>query len=98
MPINTDQNPGIDPKLKSIQTNLYWVVIKVIKVHDFVKPIVVKHVKSREYMTLTSIFVICDTALTRGNFFDKHDKSRHYLTLVTVEPHSDQCQEIEPST
>ena len=34
-------------------------------------------------LTLTSIFVICDTALTRGNYFDKHNKSHHYLTLMT---------------
>ncbi len=44
--------------------------------------------KLHEYMTLsheymTSIFAICDTALTRGHCFDKHDKSRHYLTLMT---------------
>ena len=31
------------------------------------------------------LVVFCDTALTRGHYFDKHDKSRHYLTLMTVD-------------
>ena len=35
------------------------------------------------WQNMTEFIIICDTALTRGHYFDKRDKSRHYLTLMT---------------